>query len=126
MAGTAGATDGAIAAASTGITLNRSSDVLFVESDWTPALVSQAEDRSHRRGVKRPVLVTTLIASGTLDEHIQNVLLNKAEVLEQVLPGADHHVGNAAADGDKHANATDVIVKIVHQRLEHRRRRRRN
>jgi len=115
-----------IAAASTGITLNRSSDVLFVESDWTPALVSQAEDRSHRRGVKRPVLVTTLIASGTLDEHVQNVLLNKAEVLEQVLPGADHHVGNAAADGDKHANATDVIVKIVQQRLEHRRRRRRN
>src|SRR5690606_27099317 len=74
-----------ITAAGVGITLTRSSDALFVETDWTPALVLQAEDRTHRVSQTRPVTLTTMVAPGTLDEQVQKVLAAKAKMLEPLL-----------------------------------------
>ncbi|WP_276972145.1 SNF2-related protein [Ferrimicrobium acidiphilum] len=84
-----------IYAAGTAITLTRAHDALFVETDWTPALIVQAENRCYRLGQKETVRITTLIAKGTLDEHIQKVLTRKIAFLEQALSG-DHAVSSKA------------------------------
>lgn len=78
-----------IRAAGTGITLTRSSDVLFVEADWTNAIMSQAESRAHRYGQTAPVLIETMLAPGTLDVSIQSILRENAKMLLRATPTAD-------------------------------------
>ena len=109
---------GSITAAGVGITLTRSSDVLFTETDWTPGVVSQAEDRCHRKGQQNHVIVTTMVAPGTLDEPIQTVLAHKARVLDAVMPGDDHHVEvmNEGQRGSDHwVTAASLLAGIVRE-----------
>lgn len=81
-----------IVAAGVAITLTRGSDALFVETEWLPDLVSQAVDRQHRIGQKRTVMVTTMVAPGTLDHTIQKVQRSNIGVLDQLVGGTGHHV----------------------------------
>lgn len=81
-----------IVAAGVAITLTRGSDALFVETEWLPDLVSQAVDRQHRIGQKRTVMVTTMVAPGTLDHTIQKVQRSNIDVLDQLVGGTGHQV----------------------------------
>ncbi|MCU6479098.1 DEAD/DEAH box helicase [Arthrobacter sp. A2-55] len=81
-----------IGAAGFGITLTKSSDVIFVETDWTPANISQAEDRCNRIGSTETCIVTTLVAADTLDPHMRAILKNKGKDLNVIMPGADNNV----------------------------------
>ena len=76
---------GSIAAAGVGLTLTAASHVLFVELDWVPANVSQAEDRCHRIGQTESVLIQHLVLAGSLDERICRMLVEKQEVLDMAL-----------------------------------------
>ncbi|MCC3292834.1 DEAD/DEAH box helicase [Arthrobacter sp. zg-Y1110] len=86
-----------IGAAGFGITLTRSSDAIFVETDWTPANISQAEDRIHRIGQTETCIITTLMAVNTLDPHMRAILRNKANDLNVLMPGADNNVTEMTA-----------------------------
>lgn len=81
-----------IVAAGVAITLTRGSDALFVETEWLPDLVSQAVDRQHRIGQEHTVMVTTMVAPGTLDHTIQKVQRANIEVLDQLVGGTGHQV----------------------------------
>jgi SWI/SNF-related matrix-associated actin-dependent regulator of chromatin subfamily A-like protein 1 len=70
-----------------GITLTAASRVIFVESDWTPAAMEQAEARAHRIGQNTSVLVQYLTVRDTIDERIMNTLVAKMEVIGAVLEG---------------------------------------
>jgi SWI/SNF-related matrix-associated actin-dependent regulator 1 of chromatin subfamily A len=74
-----------IGAASTGITLTRASCMLFVELDWNPATLRQAEDRIHRIGQSKACDIRYVIATGTIDEMIYRKITYKAEVIGRVL-----------------------------------------
>jgi SWI/SNF-related matrix-associated actin-dependent regulator 1 of chromatin subfamily A len=50
---------------------------LFVMLPWTPRAIRQWEGRFCRLGQKRPVLISYIIASGTVDEHVADILLDK-------------------------------------------------
>lgn len=78
-----------IAAAGVGITLTQASDMLFVERAWRPADLVQAEDRIHRIGQKNACSVTYLDASGTIDEVIGRLLLDKRKTFASVVDGQD-------------------------------------
>lgn len=103
-----------IVAAGVGITLTRSCDAIFVETDWTVANVTQAEDRQCRIGQTRPVSFTTLIAPGTLDERIQGVLNTKSNLLEQLMPGGDNDPGVVAkVDKDSTVTPARIITELA-------------
>lgn len=118
-----------IVAAGVGITLTRSSNALFVETDWTPDLITQAEARLHRIGQMSKVMCTTLIATGTLDEHIHAILRRKIEVLNLVVP-SDNGVaverfaptgsmpGIDEVRSSSHTNARSILIALVNARLE--------
>jgi len=116
--GRLGALVASITAAGVGITLTRASEAIFVEVDWTPAVVAQAEDRIWRIGQNQPVTITTLLAEGTLDGAIQSTLARKADTLDQVMTGGDHHV--AVGQGSGRATATALLVGIVAERITER------
>ena len=72
-----------LTAASTGITLTAAKLVVFAELAWTPALLVQAEDRSHRIGQNANFVdIKYLYGRGTLDDEIfkrleeKNLLIN--------------------------------------------------
>ncbi|GAA1333843.1 hypothetical protein GCM10009592_28470 [Brachybacterium rhamnosum] len=103
-----------IVAAGVGLTLTRGSTALFVETDWTPANVVQAEDRLHRIGQTRPVHITTLIAAGTLDARIHQVLARTIDVLDDLTPGSDHTVTRHSTDTTA---PRDILRHLINDRL---------
>jgi len=76
---------GSIRAMGIGVTLTAASRVIFVEQDWTPAILRQAEDRLHRIGTLDNVLVQHLVLAGSLDAVMARTLIAKQAVVSQVL-----------------------------------------
>jgi SNF2 family DNA or RNA helicase len=74
-------------AASHGITLTRASNVAFLELDWTPARLEQAEDRTHRIGQRSAVTAWYLIAPTTIDSTLEGVLEAKRGLIGAITDG---------------------------------------
>jgi superfamily II DNA or RNA helicase len=70
-----------------GITLTRASNVAFLELEWTPALHDQAEDRCHRIGQRDAVTAWYLLAAGTIDETMAELLERKRGIVAAVTDG---------------------------------------
>jgi SWI/SNF-related matrix-associated actin-dependent regulator of chromatin subfamily A-like protein 1 len=74
-------------AAGQGLTLTRASNVAFLELDWTPARLAQAEDRCHRIGQGSAVTAWYLLAPDTIDETMADLLAAKRGVIGAVTDG---------------------------------------
>lgn len=92
---------GSMSAAGQGITLTAASQVLIVEQAWTPAEMDQAEDRAHRIGQTDSVTATHLIAIGTIDEPVLELINTKRATAAQ------------AVDGATEAQASETIEKML-------------
>lgn len=76
---------GSIKAAGVGITLTRSSNVIFAELDWTPSSIAQAEDRCHRIGQNDSVLSRFMVFDESIDAMLAHKIIEKEEVIEGIL-----------------------------------------
>lgn len=76
---------GGIRAAGQGLNLQSSEHVIFAELDWTPGQMSQCEDRSHRHGQTKKVLVQHLVLAGSIDATMAVRLVAKQAVLDACL-----------------------------------------
>jgi len=76
---------GSIGAGGVSITLTRSSTVVFLDRDWSPALNTQAEDRLHRYGQENAVQVIDIIARRTVDQGKAQMLETKKSWIRQIL-----------------------------------------
>jgi len=76
---------GGLKAAGVGLNLYAASTVVFIEIDWNPAVLSQAEDRLCRIGQKKMVHVIHLIVDGTLDANICKKVVAKQQVIDKAL-----------------------------------------
>lgn len=86
-----------IKAGGVGITLTSASTVVFVELDWTPAMISQAEDRCHRIGQENAVLVQHLVINGSIDSKLAKMCVKKQGVITEAL---DDEPINLLDDGE--------------------------
>ena len=78
---------GNIKAAGLGITLTAASSLAFVEMDWVPSNMWQAEDRIHRIGQKNAANIYYLIAKDTIEQDIMKILNKKANTVVATLDG---------------------------------------
>ncbi len=78
---------GATRVAAQGLTLTRASNVAFLELEWTPAMHDQAEDRCHRIGQHDAVTAWYLLAAGTIDETMAELIAHKRSVVAAVTDG---------------------------------------
>lgn len=69
-----------------GITLTAADTVILFDSDFNPQQDLQAQDRAHRIGQTKPVLVFRLISSNTIESHILARAASKRK-LEQLVIG---------------------------------------
>ncbi|MFD8773924.1 SNF2-related protein [Streptomyces sp. NPDC059916] len=72
-------------AAGTGLNLTRAEHVVHYDRWWNPAVEAQATDRAYRIGQNRPVQVHRLIAEGTIEDRIADMLVRKRELADAVL-----------------------------------------
>ncbi|MET7595859.1 MULTISPECIES: DEAD/DEAH box helicase [unclassified Streptomyces] len=72
-------------AAGTGLNLTRAEHVVHYDRWWNPAVEAQATDRAYRIGQTRPVQVHRLIAEGTIEDRIAEMLVRKRELADAVL-----------------------------------------
>lgn len=68
-----------------GVTLTRASTGVYVELDYTPAVISQSADRMHRIGTKENVMLYYFVAQGSIEEKIAEVVIEKAKVIAEVV-----------------------------------------
>lgn len=76
---------GQLATAGVGITLTRASIVVFVEIDWVPGKMTQAEDRACRIGQKKMVHVIHLALNNTLDVNMSKKVIAKQDAIDKTL-----------------------------------------
>jgi len=84
---------GTMRGAGVGITLTRSAHVIFAETDWTPALLAQAEDRAHRIGQEESVLIQHVVLEGSLDAAMARRVVDKQIVLSAALDDITENSG---------------------------------
>ncbi len=75
-----------------GLDLQDTDLAIFAMLPYTPGQVIQWEGRFARLGQKRPVLIRYIIAEGTVDEHVAQILLSKLPAVEKVVD-SDEIVG---------------------------------
>lgn len=76
-------------AAGTGLNLTRADHVIHYDRWWNPAVEDQATDRAYRIGQTRPVQVHRLIAEGTIEDRIAEMLTAKRTLAEAVLTSGE-------------------------------------
>lgn len=72
-------------AAGTGLNLTRAAHVIHYDRWWNPAVEEQATDRAYRIGQTQPVQVHRLIAEGTVEDRIGELLASKRALADAVL-----------------------------------------
>ena len=109
---------GGINAAGEAVTLTRADTVIFVELDWVPAALLQAEDRIHRVGQASNCQVIQLIArmpGDNLDEMMVGLLGKKMAVIGAVLDEDASNVIAASITSELHdllLSTTAPVEKI--------------
>ncbi len=76
-----------LTAAGVGVNLQAASNVVLAELSWTNAEQTQAIDRVHRIGQGLPVTAWRIIAAGTLDARISELIDAKAGLAARALDG---------------------------------------
>ena len=65
-----------------GLNLTAADTVIHYDPWWNPAVEEQATDRAYRIGQDKPVFVYRLIASGTVEERIEELKQKKRELAD--------------------------------------------
>ena len=78
---------GTIGAAKESLTLTASSDVIFLEMDWVPGHLNQAEDRCHRIGQKGSVNTYYVVLNESIDVNMVKLLMKKIDIISRAISG---------------------------------------
>lgn len=64
--------------------------VIFIDRDWSPEIMNQAEDRLHRMGQTQLVRVYYLECQGSFDQSVGRINANKSEGIRRALEQDDN------------------------------------
>lgn len=93
-----------------GINLTAADTVILYDSDWNPQQDLQAQDRAHRIGQTRPVIVYRLATKGTIEQtllekadgkrRLEKLVIQKGK-FRSLLGGSGGGTKKSTADGDE-------------------------
>jgi len=72
-----------------GLNLTKATHVIHFDRWWNPAVENQATDRAHRIGQAKTVFVHLFISTGTLEEHVDDLLMRKSRMADAVITEAE-------------------------------------
>ncbi|XP_078084185.1 DNA annealing helicase and endonuclease ZRANB3 isoform X2 [Mustelus asterias] len=106
-----------IKAAGQGLTFTAATHVVFAELYWDPGHLLQAEDRAHRIGQCSSVHIHYLIAKGTLDMLMWNMLKRKTRVTSNTLNGIKQRLEVEEGDKEKWDFLNSALAWVPNENL---------
>jgi SNF2 family DNA or RNA helicase len=85
--------------------------MINVDLPWNPMQIEQRLGRLHRVGQTREVLLTNLVARGTIEQRILHVLESKINLFELVVGELDMILGRVDDDYDFETSVFDAYVQ---------------
>jgi SNF2-related domain/SNF2 Helicase protein/Helicase conserved C-terminal domain len=79
-------------AGGTGLNLTAASHVVHLDRWWNPAVEDQATDRAFRIGQRRNVLVHKLVATGTIEERVAEMIERKRALAGKVVGAGERWI----------------------------------
>ena len=70
-----------------GLNLTAAAHVIHFDRWWNPAVENQATDRAFRIGQRRNVLVHKFVCRGTVEDHIDQLIESKQQLVKDVMEG---------------------------------------
>lgn len=83
------------------LNITEASNIILLETVWTPSIIDQASSRSHRVGQSKNVIIYKLIAKNTIEERMETICQNKRELFNKFI--------SKKSDG----LTTDMIINLV-------------
>lgn len=105
-----------IKAGGVGLNLQAASEVIFLDEDWNPQMMLQAEARAHRFGQKKEVTIYRICTKGSVEEQmlqrIQKKLYLSTKVVSATSADSDEHgdsqMSNDAAPGEAQMSMSEL------------------
>lgn len=82
-----------------GINLASATDVIFLDEDWNPQIMLQAEARAHRIGQTQPVTVYKLCTQGTVEEQMMGRIRKKLYLSAKITESMQNNYGTPTKSG---------------------------
>ncbi|WP_139489396.1 DEAD/DEAH box helicase [Brevibacillus dissolubilis] len=99
-----------------GINLQFCNQVINYDLPWNPMRIEQRIGRVHRLGQKRDVHIYNLSTSGTIEEHILNLLYEKIDLFEMVIGELDDIVERLGLSDSLEKSLVDIIMDSKSER----------
>jgi len=96
-----------------GINLTAADTVIIYDSDWNPQMDLQAQDRCHRIGQTKPVIVYRLVSSGSAEKKILEKA-NAKKKLEKLVIQKGNFKGNKGALTSKNTITIKELADILY------------
>jgi superfamily II DNA or RNA helicase len=112
-----------IQAGGVGLNIQAASVVVLTEPQWKPSIEDQAVARLHRLGQVRPVHVHRLLAEGSVDQRMREILTAKRRLFDDYVRMSDlkeaspHAIDVAALAAAPQADAERRIIELERRRL---------
>lgn len=92
-----------------GLNLQTADTVIIFDSDWNPQMDLQAQDRVHRIGQEKEVIVLRLITNNSIEEHILERTAFKMNLNELFIQGGLYNLNSSEAERRK--KIEDILLK---------------
>ncbi|XP_040906589.1 lymphoid-specific helicase [Toxotes jaculatrix] len=99
-----------------GINLTAADTVIIFDSDWNPQADLQAQDRCHRIGQTKPVLVYRLVTANTIDQKILERASAKRKLEQMVIHKNKFKGGKAELNQSKSCIDLDELMDLLKAR----------
>ncbi|KAH0580631.1 hypothetical protein H2248_002117 [Termitomyces sp. 'cryptogamus'] len=99
-----------------GINLTAADTVIFYDQDWNPQMDAQAQDRAHRIGQTKPVLIFRLVSAHTIETKIMQRATEKRQLEALVIAKGKFKKPAAAAGKSKPETMAEMAAELL--RLE--------
>jgi len=104
-----------------GINLTAADTVIFYDQDWNPQMDLQAQDRAHRIGQTRPVLIFRLVSRHTIESKIMQRASEKRQLEALVIAKGKFKVpiGGSAKAGEARQTIAEMASQLLELEGEH-------
>jgi len=107
-----------------GINLTAADTVVFYDQDWNPQMDLQAQDRAHRIGQTKPVLIFRLVSRHTIESKIMQRASEKRQLEALVIAKGKFKVpiggsGKASKAGEARQTIAEMAAQLLELEGEH-------
>ncbi|KAH9970340.1 SNF2 family N-terminal domain-containing protein [Russula compacta] len=104
-----------------GINLTAADTVVFYDQDWNPQMDLQAQDRAHRIGQTKPVLIFRLVSRHTIESKIMQRASEKRQLEALVIAKGKFKgpIGGGAKAGEARQTIAEMAAQLLELEGEH-------